>query len=252
MRPETLQTAFSRGLTDPSAPVPPGVVDPEGRPAPKRYAVYRNNVTVSLVESLKAAYPAVSALIGEQPFEQVALEFVRTHPPQSPVMLQFGQGFAEHLAEVPQLAHLPFLPDVARLEAAWLESYHAADAEVLDPTRLASVAPEDFTNARFAVHPAARLVPSAFPIVDLWNAGRNGAGQGIDPNLTQWALVTRPDVTVKVLAVSQTSAPFVAALLAGETLAAAAERADDEKFDLQKVMQHLLAAGVFTTFALGT
>ena len=31
MRPETLQTAFSRGLTDPSAPVPPGVVDPEGR-----------------------------------------------------------------------------------------------------------------------------------------------------------------------------------------------------------------------------
>ncbi|MCB9994073.1 MAG: putative DNA-binding domain-containing protein [Hyphomicrobiaceae bacterium] len=249
---EALQSAFARGLIDPDAPVPAGVVDPEGRPAPKRFAVYRNNVTVSLIEGLKAAYPAIVALIGDEPFTHIAREFIRAHPPTSPVMLRFGKGFAEYLETLSPLAHLPFLADVARLERAWMESYHAADAAVLDPAKLSGVAPEAFAAARFDIHPAARLVPSGFPILDLWEAGRAGTGQGIDPTLSQWALVTRPDVEVRVLAVSASSGPFVADLMAGKCLGDAAEaRNDDPKFDLQRALSRILAAGLFTDIDWG-
>ena len=41
-----MQAAFAAALLDPEAAVPGGLVDPLGRPAPKRFSVYRNNVAV--------------------------------------------------------------------------------------------------------------------------------------------------------------------------------------------------------------
>ena len=55
---EDRQAAFAGALLDPRLPVPQGVVDPAGNPAPKRFAVYRNNVTVSLIEAKNPAAPA--------------------------------------------------------------------------------------------------------------------------------------------------------------------------------------------------
>ena len=99
MRPDG-QTGFTEALLQPDAPVPQNVVDPKGRIAPKRFAVYRNNVTVSLVEALKATFPAVVALVGEAFFAEMARQFVRKTPPQSPLMFKlwarlcrFRRGF---------------------------------------------------------------------------------------------------------------------------------------------------------------
>ena len=40
-------------------------------------------------------------------------------------------------------AHLPYLADVARIERAWTEAYHAAEAHPLDPAAFAALAPEE-------------------------------------------------------------------------------------------------------------
>ena len=42
------QSDFTAAILDPDAPVPPGLLDPEGRPAGKRFNVYRNNLAASL------------------------------------------------------------------------------------------------------------------------------------------------------------------------------------------------------------
>ena len=55
------QALFAAALLDPDAALPPGVIDPRGRPAPKRFAVYRNNVASSLVDALKARWSVDSA-----------------------------------------------------------------------------------------------------------------------------------------------------------------------------------------------
>ena len=47
---------FAAGLTDPTCPTPSGVIGPRGKSAVKRYTVYRNNVTVSLIDALAAIY----------------------------------------------------------------------------------------------------------------------------------------------------------------------------------------------------
>ena len=60
------QTAFCQALLNADLPAPDFARDPNGALAPKRFAVYRNNVVVSLVEALGAAYPGVKPWWGKR------------------------------------------------------------------------------------------------------------------------------------------------------------------------------------------
>ena len=50
-----------RRCSTPARPVPPVVAGPRGKAATRRYDVYRNNVTVSLIDALAAVYPGHAA-----------------------------------------------------------------------------------------------------------------------------------------------------------------------------------------------
>ena len=63
------QREFAAALLDPERPTPSGIIGPDGDVCPRRFAVYRNNVVVGLTEILKAAYPAVRRLVGEEFFD---------------------------------------------------------------------------------------------------------------------------------------------------------------------------------------
>ena len=74
---------FARALTDPARPTPVDVVGPRGKAAIKRYDVYRNNVTVSLINALAATYPAVQRITGVEFFHAMARFHIRATPPTS-------------------------------------------------------------------------------------------------------------------------------------------------------------------------
>ena len=61
----------------------------------------------------------------------MARAYALAEPPRSPVLMDYGAGFADFIAGFAPAASLPYLPDVARIERAWREAYHAADAEPL-------------------------------------------------------------------------------------------------------------------------
>lgn len=56
--------SFAPALLDPARSTPDGVTGPNGKAAGRRYDVYRNNVTVSLIDALAAIYPAVQRITG--------------------------------------------------------------------------------------------------------------------------------------------------------------------------------------------
>jgi hypothetical protein len=251
--PETWQeisTGFSNAILNPDLALPGGLHGPKAGKADRRYAVYRNNVTLSLIGALEANFPAVRRLVGHEFFAGMAKEFVRAHPPKSRLLAEYGDELAAFIEGVEPLADYPFIPDVARLERLWLDSYHEADAPALDGGLLAALAPDELFASRFVAHPATRLFTSRFAAVTIMSANRaQGEVAAIDPARPEFGLITRPALQVDVRTLSASSHDFLSQLIAGAPLADAVEAAMQahESFDLTSNLQGMLAAGVFTS-----
>lgn len=212
----TLETAFAQALLDPEAALPPGIVDPVGRPAPERFAVYRNNVASSLTRALEAGFPTVRLLVGEAFFAATALVFLRAHPPRSRVLMLYGDAFPGFLASFPPVAHLGYLPDVARLDQAMRESYHAADSTTLFEAEFHRLMAQDLTGLRFRLQPALRLIRSDWPLHAIWAA--NHAGGPAPLPGPQDVVVLRPEFDPAPHRLPPGGGAFIAGLLAGHTL----------------------------------
>jgi Putative DNA-binding domain len=251
--PETwrdISTGFSNAILNPDAVLPAAVHGPYSGNVDRRYAVYRNNVTLSLIGALEANFPAVKRLVGGEFFAGMAKLFVRAHPPKSRLLAEYGDELAAFIETFEPLAAYPFIPDVARLERLWLDSYHEADAPVLDGAQLAKLDPDALFASRFAVHPAARLFASPYAAVSIMSANRaEGEVPEIDPAQPGFGLVTRPLLQVDVRTISASSHFFLIRLIEGHSLAEAAEAGmeKDPAFDLAANLQGMLAAGVFTS-----
>ncbi len=87
----------------------------------------------------RCAFPAVERIVGEEFFQAMARAYVLAEPPRSPVLMDYGTTFADFIAGFAPAASLPYLPDVARIERAWREAYHAEDAEPLGPEAFAGI-----------------------------------------------------------------------------------------------------------------
>jgi hypothetical protein len=133
------QRGFAAALMDPALPLPGGLVDPDGEPSVRRFAVYRNNVVVGLTETLKDAFPAVHRIVGADFFQAIARAYVVVEPPQSPILLDYGAGFPDFIRQFEPAAVLPYLADVARIERAWTEAYHAPEASPIDPAAFSAL-----------------------------------------------------------------------------------------------------------------
>ena len=243
------QRAFAQALLDPVIGVPIGLVGPDGEPSPRRFAVYRNNVVVGLIDALQAAFPAVCRIVGEEFFRAMARIYAASQPPASPILIDYGVTFADFIARFEPAASLPYLPDVARIERAWSEAYHARDAEPIAPQILAAIPAERVAELRLALHPSLRVVRSSFPALTIWRMNvADGVPAPVDLQAGgEDALLVRPAADVEVRWMPPGAADFIAALAHGCTLQAAATAAldADAGFDLAGNLTELIRAGAF-------
>lgn len=232
---------FAEALLDPMAPMPAGVIDPEGRPAPRRFDVYRNNVTVGLVRTLEAGFPAVKALVGDDFFTAMALEYACSNPPRSRMMMLYGDQFDCFIRGFAPAASLGYLPDIAMLEQAIRCSYHSADASAVTPERLGGLTEAEFLSTRLRFAPAFRLLSSPWPIHAIWHAALGG---GQTPKMAaQDILILRPRFDPEVHLLSCGGADFLHAMQAGQTVKSALATAQGVEIDLVAILSVLIAGG---------
>ena len=243
----TTQNQFTQALTDPARPVPAGLVSPRGTVDSKRFAVYRNNVHVSLVGALAARFPVTRQLVGEEFFAGMARLYVGQTKPKGPVLLHYGDGFPDFVAQFPPAAGLPYLPDLARLEAAWTDTYNAADAEILTPGDLTAIAGDALAALDLRLAPATRLVRSGYPIGSLWSAHQTTPVSIPALSGSECVLLTRPVADVRLTIIPPAAFAFLAAIGQGRTLGQAAEvvLTDFPDFDPGTALVGLAGLGAF-------
>lgn len=247
-----LQADFACALTQPDLPVPEAIGTRLGKPAKRRFDVYRNNVVAGMTEALRATYPAVEKLVGADFFAASARVYFEQHPPRSPLLFRYGEAFGDFLDSFPPAAHTPYLCDVARLEWARLRAYHAEDREPLAIGALGECLVTESGQEvnpgglRFSLHPSLSLIRSRWPVVSLWAASTGqGLSEDVDMKDSEAALTVRPALMVETRQVPEQTFAFISALMHGETLenAAAAAIETGADFDLTTQLQGLFALG---------
>lgn len=214
--------AFHAALSVTDAPA--GLTAPDPSEVAQRFKVYRNNVQVSLTRALAAAFPVIEQLVGAEFFAALARAFLAVSPPRDPVLLLWGADFAAFLEKFPPVAHLPYLPDIARLEYARGQASHAADAAPVAPEALNVTTPETLC---LTLHASVTLFTSPMPAVQIWRAHKADTPRTPITAGPDYALIARrPDFTVIVAPLDAGTHTVLCALHQGQTLGAAATHAD--------------------------
>lgn len=242
-----LQAAFAEALLRTHFDVPqPVTATSEGARA-RRFGVYRNNVYASLTETVRARFPVVERLVGEEFFRAMVRVFIERHPPRSRALLEYGGDFPPFLEIFDPVAPYPYLPDVARLE--WLRNvaYHAADKEPIGLGALAAVPPEQLSEVSFELHPSVQYLSSPYPAVSIWATNALDAEvRPIGSNVAaETALIVRRGLEVRILPLMEGVSAFVGAHVEGCTFGAAVERASATApdFELAQTLAFIFDAG---------
>jgi hypothetical protein len=210
-------------------------------------AVYRNTVMHGAVEALRANYPVVEQIVGEEMFEQVAVDFASACPPRDPVLALYGAEFADWLLHQQWIDDLPYLPDVARVERLHVSSLFAPDDERLPEGQAEHLA--RLPGATLRLHPAARFTWLATPAMSIWLAHQEATVSEIAPAWrAEGALFARPKpFTSHAARIGRAAHRLLSGLRLGETLgismAAAAQLYPEE--DCTAVFASLVKLGVF-------
>jgi hypothetical protein len=248
-----LQLKFAAALLDPAGHYAAAHVIDGAIPANDRIGFYRNNVGSAFRKTLRAVYPVVERLVGARFFDGAVNRYMREHPSASGDLNQFGEYLADFLETWPAAQALPYLADVARLEWLFEESFHAADAARLNPADLGAVAPDRQPLLTFALHPACRLLVSAYPIHRIWQANQPGAPDDATVDLAEggvFLLLRRDGHEVIMETLDHGAFCMLSLLAAGRNLEEAVRYALSvhPDFDAAAFLQHHVIDGTFTAF----
>lgn len=193
-------------------------------------AAYRSNGHAMAERALRAAYPVIAAMFGEQNFDLLARDLWHTHPPRGGDLAQWGAALSGFLQASDALSDAPYLGDVARAEWALHRAASAADAEPDLPSfaRLASENPQGLT---LSLSPGTTVIGSRFPVASLVTAHLFGdpslaeAAQRLRDGIGELALVWRQGLRPRIAAIDLSAAALVQALQAGADLPGALDAA---------------------------
>jgi uncharacterized protein (UPF0276 family) len=215
-----------------------------------RFALYRGNLGATWDKTLSAAYPVVRMLVGEEFFSGLSKAYGRAHPSESGDLNHFGARFDDFLRHFPHVADYPYLPDMAALEWALHRAHYAPAAEGVSAQMLAALSPAQMETVRLTLHPACRLLSSAWATIPLWQAHQADSGVGFpdDMAVPSHGVIARPDWKPRVIPLSKAGHAALQVLGEGGDFGAALDAAFDidDAFDVAGALQLWLAHALIT------
>lgn len=245
------QTAILNAIFGPKRDVPTEIRGNTTQSAHTRLDIHRNNVTTSLSGALETGFPMLRKLLGRDKFKDLAIAYLRKHPPNSPAMIFYGNEMPDFLIRYRTTCGIKYLPDVARFELACRQSYHAADATAVRIDTVEAYLSQSLDNAYIQLSPASRVLESSWPIFSIWRFHVDASAPS-PTMIAEDVLITRPvfDVIPKLL--PKGGSKFIKSLQDGTCFGQATDEAMNcnEAFDLEKTLRLLIEAHAITSVGL--
>lgn len=144
--------------------------------AAERIGIYADAYFYRLLECLGEDFPATQAVLGTDNFAALVKGYVLEHPPTEPSILYAGLYLADFLSGHPFTGRWPFIADLARLERAVLDVFHATNAPALSLDTLHAVPSEEWPALKLRTHPAVEIVHSQWGIAEVLHTVEQGRG----------------------------------------------------------------------------
>jgi len=138
--------------------------------ARERLEVYANMYFFRLLDALRGDLPSVAGLMGDDAFHNLVVDYLLAHPSTNPSLRHAGRHMPGFLADHQAAAARPDLPDLARLDLARNDVFHAADSPVVAAGDLAALPPELWPRLRFRIAPATRWLSARTSALAAWQA----------------------------------------------------------------------------------
>ncbi len=209
---------------------------------------YQANGHALAERGLLAAYPVIAQLIGTESFNALARDLWHSHPPRWGDLARWGDALPGFLASSEQLADVPYLADVAKVEWALHHAAGAPDAEP-DLSSFVRLSTEDPEGLTLWLAPGTSLVTSAWPVVSLVTAHTAGeptlaeAGRRVRDRVGETAVVWRQGWRPCVAACPANAIGLLPALLRGAALTEALGQAPAD-FDFSDWLTQAVHSGL--------
>jgi hypothetical protein len=191
-----IQEAFQRFLLAGDSEINACVVGTERVPVETRLGIYGDGYRSRLIEALQTSFPVLADLLGETDFHTLAAQYVNAHESTFFSIRYYGDQLADFLAGDAEYSKAPILAELARWEWAMAAAFDAADAEPIDISAFAQLAPEDWAELRFEWSPAVQVIELEWNVPQLWKAVTEGTERP-EPSLSvELGVSTRPDASL--------------------------------------------------------
>ena len=210
-----------------------------------QFKIYQNNVYSSLIDVLKDRYPKVNTLVGDEFFSVLCQHYISENPPNSPVMLHYGEPFPDFIQQHEDKHNIAFLSDVARIESAQHRAYYSQDNAHLSAETIASTPIEKLLESHVVMTPSLTLIESPFMVYTLWQH-INSSNKTLNTNINQQEniLIFKKDLGVQTLPLLSSYTYFLRLLLNKNTLGQALEKLiefkSEESFEPTEAISFLI------------
>ncbi len=116
---------------------------------------HANTVSHARLVALENAYPKLHEHMGHEPFHAISRDYIEQDHILTCDMNTIASQFAAFLAK---RGFSETEVDLARIEWAWIKSYHSAEAEPLALQDIATLDEEGLLGLKIDIHPAMRLI----------------------------------------------------------------------------------------------
>jgi hypothetical protein len=142
--------------------------------AVERIDIHPNAYFYRLLDCLTEEFPATMAVAGDENFAALVREYLLKYPPTEPSILYAGRYLADFLSDHPFGERWPFIAELAGLERAILDVFHAADAPALRADALRAVPSQHWPALELRTHPTVKIIDGEWRVTDLLYAVAHG------------------------------------------------------------------------------